>query len=256
MSSRRQSALNAAGLVLVFLFLALAGSLPAQKFSGSDLAKPIVGTLTASEIVGEMQVHNKLRAEDLRHYQSLRHYEVQYKGFSATINAKMEVEADYDSVSGKTFRIVSQSGSGMLVDKVLKKLLQSEKEASADQKSTALTPANYTFRLVGQEDVAGRPAYILDVSPLVDNKFLYRGKIWVDAADFAVAQIDASPAKNPSFWISSTAIHHRYIRTDGFWLPEQNRSETKVRVGGKAVLTIDYGPYQVVPGAVAAGGGL
>jgi hypothetical protein len=240
----------------VFAFLALAGRLPAQQFSANNLTKPVAGPLTASEIVGQMQVHNKLRAEDLRHYQSLRHYEVQYKGFSATIGAKMAVEADYDSVSGKTFRIVSQSGSGMLVDKVLKKLLQSEKEASADQKSTALTPDNYAFRLEGREDVAGRPAYILDVEPLVESKFLYRGKIWVDAADFAVAKIEASPAKNPSFWISSTAIHHRYTKTDGFWLPEQNRSETKVRVGGKAVLTIDYGTYQVLPGAVAAGGGL
>jgi hypothetical protein len=89
----------------------------------------------------------------------------------------------------------------------------------------------------------------------VDNKYLYRGKIWVDATDFAVARIDAEPAKNPSIWISSTAINHEYTKTDGFWLPAQNRSETKVRVGGKAVLTIDYGKYQVVPESPVAGGG-
>jgi hypothetical protein len=29
-------------------------------------------------------------------------------------------------------------------------------------------------------------------------------------------------------------------------LPEKNRSETKVRIGGTAVLTIDYGIYQIV----------
>jgi hypothetical protein len=33
-------------------------------------------------------------------------------------------------------------------------------------------------------------------------------------------------------------------RTDGFWLPERNRSETKVRIGGTAVFTIDYGTYR------------
>jgi hypothetical protein len=96
---------------------------------------------------------------------------------------------------------------------------------------------------------------VLEVEPLTDNKYLYRGKIWVDAADFAVAKIDAEPAKNPSFWISSTAINHQYERTNGFWLPAQNRSETKVRVGGTAVLTIDYGKYQVTAEAPAAGGG-
>jgi hypothetical protein len=210
--------------------------------------------LTADEIVTQMQRHNQIRADDLKHYQSLRHYEVRYKGL-ATIAAKMDVEANYDSASGKTFRIVSQSGSGFLVDKVLKRLIETEKDASSDKKSTALTSANYKFHLKGTESVAGRPAYILDVDPLVPTKYLYRGKIWIDAIDFAVAKIEAAPAKNPSFWISSTAIHHQYTKTEGFWLPEQNRSETKVRLGGTAVLTIDYGTYQVVPGSAIAGGG-
>ena len=191
--------------------------------------------------------HNQARAEGLKHYQSVRHYEVEYKGYAAKLDAKLVVEADYDAATGKTFRILSQSGNGLLIDKVLKRLLESEKDADHDKSSTALTPENYRFKVAGIEDVAGRPAYILEVEPLVDSKYLYRGKIWVDATDFAVAKIEAAPARNPSFWISSTAINHQYIRTDGFWLPAQNRSETKVRVGGTAVLTIDYGKYQVVP---------
>ena len=210
--------------------------------------------LTSTEIVDEMLRHNKARAEGLRHYQSLRHYEVEYKGYSAKIGAKLEVEADYDAVSGKTFHIVSQSGNKLLLDKVLKRLIESEKDAEQNKNSTALTPTNYKFHLSGIENVAGRPAFILEVEPLLDNKYLYRGKIWVDATDFAVARIEAEPAKNPSFWISSTAINHEYTRTGEFWLPAQNRSETKVRVGGTAVLTIDYGKYQVVPETPAEGG--
>src|SRR5579859_6849479 len=211
--------------------------------------------LTSTEIVDEMLRHNLARAEGLKHYQSVRHYEVEYKGYSAKIDAKLVVEANYDAVSGKSFHVVSQSGNTLLIDKVLKRLLESEKDAEQNKSSTALTPANYKFRLSGIENVAGRPAYVLEVQPLVDNKYLYRGKIWVDATDFAVAKIEAEPAKNPSFWISSTAINHAYTRTDGFWLPAQNRSETKVRVGGTAVLTIDYGKYQVVPESPVAGGG-
>ena len=202
-----------------------------------------------------MLSHNKTRAEGLKHYQSVRHYEVEYKGYSTKIGAKLVVEAEYDASSGKTFHIVSQSGSTLLINKVLKRLLESEKDAEENKSSTALTPANYKFRLSGIENVAGRPAYILEVEPLIDNKYLYRGKIWVDANDFAVAKIEAEPAKNPSFWISSTAINHEYLRTDGFWLPAQNRSETKVRVGGTAVLTIDYGKYKVVPESPVTGGG-
>jgi hypothetical protein len=201
--------------------------------------------LSSSEIVDEMLHRNRTRAEELKHYESLRHYAVEYKGYSAHIAATLVVEAKYDAATGKTFRIVSQSGNGLLVDKVLKRLIESEKDADHDKSSTALTPANYKFTLAGIEAVDGRPAYVLHVEPLVDSKYLYRGKIWVDVAEFAVAKIEAAPAKNPSVWISSTAINHQYIRTDGFWLPAQNRSETKVRVGGTAVLTIDYGTYQV-----------
>ena len=77
----------------------------------------------------------------------------------------------------------------------------------------------------------------------------------MDAADFAVVKIDAEPAKNPSVWISRTEINFTNAKTGDFWLPEQNRSETKVRIGGTAVLTIVYGPYQVDPEAIASAAG-
>ena len=134
---------------------------------------------------------------------------------------------------------------------MLKRLLATEKEAGQQQSATALTPANYTFKMEGMESVAGRPAYILAVEPVVESKLLYRGRIWVDAADFAVVKIDAQPAKNPSFWIARTDVHHTYSKTGEFWLPQRNRSESKVRVGGTAVLTIDYGTYAIEPESTA-----
>jgi hypothetical protein len=203
--------------------------------------------MTATAIVDQMQQHNLSRTEELRHYKATRHYQVDYKGFGAGFGAKMEVEVSFDAPAEKSFRIVSQSGSGILIDKVLKRLLETEKEALKDQSATALTAANYTFQLEGTENLAGRPTYILSVQPIVDSKLLYRGKIWVDAADFAVVKIEAQPAKNPSFWIAKTDIRHTYSKTGDFWLPEQNRSESKVRVGGTAVLTIDYGTYKIGP---------
>ncbi len=157
----------------------------------------------------------------------------------------MEVEVDFDATSGKSFRILSQSGSKILGEKVLKRAMDSEKEASEDTGKTALTPANYRFQLQGRESMDGRPAYVLSVDPLKESKFLYRGKIWVDATDFAVAKVEAAPAKNPSFWISRTLIRYTNAKTGDFWLPQRSRSETKVRIGGIAVLTIDYGAYEI-----------
>ena len=185
-----------------------------------------------------------MQREGLKHYKAVRQYQVEYRGL-ATIEAQMEVEIDFDATSGKSFRIVSPSGSKILGEKVLKRAMDSEKEASVDRGATALTPANYRFQFQGSEDLNGRPAYILSVEPLKESKFLYRGKIWVDATDFAVAKIEAAPAKNPSFWISRTLIRYTSAKTGNFWLPQRSRSETKIRIGGTAVLTIDYGAYQI-----------
>jgi len=208
-------------------------------------------SLAAPAIMEQMQRHNRIQSEDLKHYEELRHYEVRYKGFSANLVGQMDVSVTFDAATGKSFRIVSQTGSKLLCDKVLKKAVDSEAEAAHDQAATALTPANYQFELVGTENVDGRPAYVLTVHPITDNKFLYRGKIWVDAADFAVIRIKAEPAKNPSFWILRPQITFTSTKTGNFWLPATNRSETKVRVGGTAVFTIDYGTYQI--GGVEAG---
>lgn len=203
-------------------------------------------TLTAAEVVEQMRLHNLARVNGLKSFKELRHYQVDYRGLT-TLSGQMEVEVIFDTSTGKTFRIVSQSGSKFLCDRVLKRLVESEQEAGKDKSTTALTAANYRFESAGSEIVEGRMAYVLNVEPLVANKFLYVGKIWVDAADFAVAKIEAVPSKSPSFWIRQTLIHHTYGHTGGFWLPSQNRSVTKVRLGGTAVLTIDYGTYETEP---------
>lgn len=201
--------------------------------------------LSVDDIVDRMQRHETNQAKELKHYEAIRHYEVQYKGFGKSLFAKMDVEINFDSLSGKSFRILSQSGSKLLCDKVLKRAVDSEEEASKDKASTALNSANYQFELAGTDQLGGKPTYILRVDPLKKTKFLYRGRVWVDAADFAVIKIEAEPAQNPSFWISSTHIESTNSKTDGVWLPQKNRSESKIRIGGTAVLTIDYGTYHI-----------
>lgn len=238
----RRSPATSYGVSLAALALLLGGAIWAQVAAPSD---PL--PMTAAQIVERMQRENQLRLQALRHYHSMRHYQVDYKGFGADIAASMVVEASYDAATGKSFRIVSQTGSKALLDKVLKRALESEKDASKDLKANALTTANYTFSLEGTETLPTGPAYILSVKPLVPTKYLYRGKVWVEAADFAVVKMEVEPAKNPSFWISRADIHQTYVKAGRFWLPQTNRSISKVRVGGSATLTIDYGAYQVTP---------
>ncbi len=214
-------------------------SVPAQK-AESQPADP------SNDIVQRMVERNESRAEHLKYCFSRRHYHVEYHGFGRTMDASMDVEATYNAASGKTFHVIEASGSHVLLDHVLKKLLEAEQDDSRSHEA-ALIPQNYTFRLVGNTAEDGRQLYILEVEPRVKKKLLYHGKIWVDAQDFAVVRVEAQPAENPSFWIKSTEIQQVYAKTGEFWLPEQNKSQTKVRLGGTATLTIDYGTYQFQP---------
>jgi hypothetical protein len=223
----------------------------AQKVSTAASADaPIAGTTpdagpaTTDEIVRKLVQQNERRADQLKGYTEQRQYTVVYHGIGS-MKATMTVDVHYEAPSDKQFQIVSQNGPKLLVDRVLKKLLASEQEATKNPNQTALTPANYTFSLIGQQVVAGRRCYVLHVEPRVASKYLYRGTIFVDAQDYAVVQIEAEPAQNPSFWIKKTDVHHTYAKTGQFWLPEHNRSESRIRLGGTAVLTIDYGPYHV-----------
>jgi hypothetical protein len=226
-------------LLAAVVFVSLAASARSENESAG-----LPGGLSAVQIVEQMQSHDQIRNEALKHYRTLRQYEVEYQGLG-TVAAKMTVEVNYDIVTGKDIQIVSESGSKFLIEKVLKRAVESEKEAFRDRASTALTTANYKFQLVGNETLGGRPAYVLHVEPLAPSKFLYRGKVWVDAVDFAVVKMETQPAKSPSFWISQTLIHYTGVKTDGFWMPLKMRSETSVRLGGAAVMTIDYGNYEI-----------
>jgi hypothetical protein len=89
--------------------------------------------------------------------------------------------------------------------------------------------------------VASRPR---DLIPKHDDKFLYRGKIWVDAKDFAVSRIEAEPAKSPSFWVKRSEVRHRYEKIGDFWLPAENKTESTMRMGGRALLSIEYKDYR------------
>jgi hypothetical protein len=230
--------LRSKSLLTAVALVSLASCARAENNAGSSVG------LSTVQIVEQMESHDQARTEALKHYRTLRQYEVEYKGLG-TAAARMTVEVNYDLATGKNLEIVSSSGSKFLIEKVLRRAVESEKEAFHNRSSTALTRANYRFQLVGTEKVGGRLAYVMDVEPLTPSKFLYRGRVWVDATDFAVAKMETQPAKSPSFWISQTLIHYTEAKMDGFWMPLQMRSETSVRVGGAAVMTINYGNYEI-----------
>ena len=239
-SERAPCSFSAGALVCVVV---LAVGCAAAGVHAQSHAAPATAPVPAAVIVERMVEQNRARAERLKYFTSVRHYHLEFRGFGRSMSADMHVRASYSSGSGKTFQVLDQSGSHLLLDHVLMKLLEAEQDDSRQQKA-ALTPANYNFAFQEQVVENGRTVYVFAVEPKVRGRLLYRGRIWIDGDDYAVVRVDAQPAESPSFWIRKTEIHHVYAKSGEFWLPETNRSESKVRLGGSAVLTIDYGTYQ------------
>lgn len=203
--------------------------------------------LSAEEIVNKMVERNLQRARALGAYQGTRVYRLEYRGFPGSRSAEMVVDVKYRSPGTKEFSIRSEKGSKLIRDRVFRRVLQTEKEAlrAENQNAVALNQDNYQFGLAGTESTPAGPAYVLSVEPRTNNKLLYRGRIWVDAEDFAVVRIEAAPAKNPSFWTKETKIEQVYAKVGNFWLPLSNRSSSEIRLGGHASFTIDYQNYQI-----------
>jgi hypothetical protein len=213
--------------------------------------------LTAEQVVNNLVQRNLERARALGAYQGTRIYRLEYHGFPGSRSAEMTVDVEYRSPGTKEFSIRSESGSHLLIERVFQRLLQSEKEALTEenQARVALNKDNYRFTLSGYESMPTGLSYVLSVEPRTNNKLLYRGRIWVDAEDFAVVRIEAAPAKNPSFWTKETKIEQVYAKVGNFWLPISNRSTSAIRLGGHAYFTIDYQDYQITAGAPLATSG-
>ena len=230
--------LNARRIVCAFALL-IAG-LPAA----AQQATPT--PLSADEVMQRVAAMNEVRAKALESYSSLRSYKLECHCLSHK-KADMVVRAEYHAPDKKSFTIVSEDGSGTVRSKVFKKLLEAEQEGMREenQQRSAITSENYTFQVVEYQKSEEAESYVLEAEPKTKNKFLFRGKIWVDGRDFAVTRIEGQPAVNPSWWTLRTDFKRRYQKVGDFWLPESNESETKVRVFGTADLCIEYGQYEI-----------
>jgi hypothetical protein len=219
----------------------------AQQQDGiADLAQG--GQLGLEQVVKNLEEKNAQRAAALEQFEGKRIYRMQYRGLPSDRDAEMVVKVSFRNPNSKEFTVVSESGSKFVVEHIFKKLLEAEKQAGegSSRRDMALTTENYDFKLAGYETTPEGGQYVLALLPKTRNKFLCRGKIWVDAKDFAVARIEGEPEKNPSFWIKKTKIAHRYIKVDDFWLPAENHTESTIRLGGKAVLSIEYRDYKII----------
>jgi hypothetical protein len=188
----------------------------------------------------------ELRRETrLRGYTVTEHYSLKSSRFSNP--AEMMVETVYKKDQGKTYKVISRSGSAMLQSRVFDRLLREETDMSRGEarQQTLVNTRNYKMHFAGEEIRSGRKCYMLDLTPLKASSHLLKGRAWIDAEDGTLMRIEGKPTASASFFAGRPMITREYEKAGDFSLAKQTRAESSSFFFGKTELHIDYSDYRV-----------
>lgn len=237
-------------LTMAFVTLIQAAARPADQLSktsvderSTSVESPTV-TTSGDQIFNQLLRHNAFRDAALEQYSVVRTYEV--RSATGKLYAREIVKMDYQAPSQKTFFIVSEEGSGLVRSLVLKRLIESEKETAAGKEhhDSSISPANYSFEMLGEEEVGDRRCFVVRAIPKREDKYLFEGTIWIDVQDYAIVKIAGHPAKRLSFWIEQADFVREYQKIGAFWFPAEDTTVVRVRLNGTKTLTIRHEEYQ------------
>src|ERR1700722_17357190 len=184
--------------------------------SGTGRIVVIIGTLMllrASESAQESASAAVIRAVDaavtsrfdnVLGFTDIEHYAVYRGGDDTHPAAEATVRDTYKKGVGKTYTILSQSGSTILLRIGLRPLLENEQiiNQPGNVERLRVPSANYmmTLKAGGVDKLDGRDCFALDIKPKAQAPNLIIGTIWVDAHDGPLVKIDGVASKNPSPW--------------------------------------------------------
>ena len=212
-------------------FVLISGGL--FRASGADASE-------LNRIIDGMIRRQEAQLEAIASYTRIQSYSVTSARFGA--RATREVRIHSDRIKGKSYEIISRSGSTVIQNRVIDGLLDAEIRSSLG--AELLTRANYSFRLLGQEDPGGGNCYVLETIPTHKDTRLLKGRIWVDTEDFSVMRVEGRSSESPSFWVGKPVIVRDYTRIEGYSWATRAHSHVENLLLGKSELVIEYSDYQ------------
>ena len=158
----------------------------------------------------------------------------------------LEATTEYSPDRGFRYQITSEGGSDQIRTRVLRAVLDGEREVIAlgETARAALAPANYTFQPNGVD--ADGLANIL-LSPRRKERTLLSGVMFLRPAEGELVRLQGRLAKNPSFWVRNVDIVRKYARIHNAVVPVALESTANVRFLGAASFRMTY-DYQEIDG--------
>jgi hypothetical protein len=151
-----------------------------------------------------------------------------------------------------TYEIVSERGSEYVRSKVLREILEREREliVSGQQSRGDLTLTNYEF-IEPDEPPAGERHVLL--KPRRKDVMLVHGRMVLTPDGRELLRVEGRLAKNPSFWTSLVNVIRRYARLGGVRVPVSVETTAKLKLAGTSHLRVDY-EYESVNGRPVTAG--
>ena len=190
---------------------------------------------------------NQARYDNVLGFTVMEHYTV-YRGADQTHSAaEMTVRTTYKRGAGKSYTILSQSGSELIQRFGLRPLLDNEKAINdpARVRQSWFTSSNYEMKLKpdANQRIDGRDCLALSITPHQKAPSMIDGTLWVDAANYSIVQVEGAASRSPSVFAHSTKMMRRYADMNGYSMATHARAESNSLLFGRTVVTIDYTDY-------------
>lgn len=213
-------------------------------FSASTLA---IAQLSDSTVIQGIDASVASRDANIVSYTVTEHYSVFRSQEKVHPAAEMTVKTTYQKDTGKTYEILSESGSEVIRKQLLGRVLESERTATlpANRTAAVITSANYTMRIKGSEVVDGRNCIALSIAPRRSSPYLFHGDLWVDSRDYSIVQLAGVTVKSPSVLVGPTQVARQYAIIDGFPMATHATATSPSWLLGPTTIEIDYTGYQI-----------
>ncbi len=187
------------------------------------------------------------RDDNLLSYTVTEHYRVYRGADHEHPAAEMVVRTLYRKDTGKTFTILSQSGSHLLLSEVLGHVLDSETLMTqpVNRSRVVLTSLNYQMRPNGSENVDGVDCVRIAIVPKTSSPYLFKGTIWVNAKDGDIVKLQGVTSKNASVLTGATEVSRVYEVIDGVPMATHATADASSWLLGSTTIDIDYTGYQM-----------
>lgn len=201
-----------------------------------------------SAVIRDLDAANISRHNNVLEYSNIEHYAV-YRGKDQTHPAaEMTVRVTYKKGAGKSYTVLNQSGSNLVLKYGLYPLLENEKAINDPSRAAQswFTTANYEMQLKpgATRVIDGRNCVAVAVVPRRKAPNMIEGILWVDARDHTLVEVEGVASKKPSVFAGTTTMTRRYVKMTGYAMATHAHAESSSFLFGRTAVTIDYSDYQ------------